>query len=141
MADLEGVSQGGNLSLEKWVQEKKITVNLYNHLTSVEPPYNVELLLLLSQSDVKQLKHDFNNVNFTEILQLINVLKQLPQSQIYHDIMNRNKNEQECDRNILLINNTFDTMVQLLNDTKLSLIDQIKLNHLKREKLLQFKSI
>ena len=176
MAQLEGMSERGCLSLEKWVQEKKITVNLYNHLTSVEPPYTVELLLLMSQSDVKQLKHDFNNVNFTEILQLINILNQLPQSQINHDIMNQNnktkivystpqqhsstgefitklsnklhnakttmnKNEQACDRNMLLINNTFDTMIQFLHDTKLSLIKQIKHNHLKQgEKLLQQES-
>ena len=78
-------------SLEQWVQEKKISQNLYNHLTNVKPAYTVELLSIMSQSDVKGLRNDFKNVNFSEILQLINVLKKLPQSQIYHDMMNQQR--------------------------------------------------
>ena len=46
----------------------------------------MELLLLMSNSDVKGLKNEFaNKVNLSELLQLINLLKQIPQSQIYQD--------------------------------------------------------
>ena len=164
MAQLEGgTSDSGCPSLESWVQEKKITQNLYNHLTSVEPAYTVELLLIMSQADVKGLRNDFKNVNLPEILQLINLLKKMPQSQIYQDMINQqqqkvviyltpeqhttinklktnltnisekmhnakqmvNKNKQQRDTNILLINNTFDELIKLLNAKKLSLIEQV----------------
>ena len=84
MAQLEGdpstssvYDADGLPTLEKWLDEKKITLNLYNNLTKDDPSYNVELLVLMPQNHLFNLKNDFPNVQMTEILQLINLLKKI----------------------------------------------------------------
>ena len=159
-AQLEGSTDSGMPTLEQWLQEKKITQNLYNNLTKDDPSYTIELLLLMSQNDIKNLKEEFVNVRMPEILQLINLLKKMPDSQIYqdfhkekqviyltpkqHETINQLKhnltnistkmentrksieaNTRECDLNTRLINDTFDKIIQSLNNQKLRLIRKI----------------
>ena len=86
MSQLEGFVDSGLPTLAQWVKEKKITQNLYNNLTKDDPPYTVELLLLMPQNHLMNLKSDLgSNVRMPEILQLINLLKKIPQSQVYQD--------------------------------------------------------
>ena len=93
-------------TLKQWFSEKKITLNVYQALTADEPCYNMNLLLLMSQDDIKSLKNDHPHLKFPEILQLINVLKNLPQSQIYSDtIANKFSNH----KNNINNNNTHNT--------------------------------
>ena len=150
MAQLEGLPESGHdlPTLEHWLNDKKITQNLYNALTREEPSYTVELLLFMSQNDIKNLKQDLGNVRMPEVLQLIKLLKNIPQSQVYqdfhkekqviyltpkqHETINKlkqdltnisikmestknsiKKNKQECDTNIILINNTFDQLIEI----------------------------
>lgn len=76
-------------TLELWLKQEKITQNLYSKLTSQEPKYTVELLLFMSQNDVKELKKDITGIKMQEILQLISEIAKIPQSQIHRE-MNTN---------------------------------------------------
>ena len=65
-------------TLKQWLQQNKITRNLYNKLTNENPAYNVELLLLMSRNDLKELKNELGGIKTSEILQLINLISKIP---------------------------------------------------------------
>lgn len=75
-------------TIEQWVQQGKITENLYNNLHNGDPKWTVELLLLMTQNDIKDLRKELTNVKIVEIFQLINLLKKIPQSQIHQNLEN-----------------------------------------------------
>ena len=100
MAQLEGIADDSNEtnnealpSLEQWMKQGKITQNLYNKLSNEDPPYNVELLLLMSKNDIKDLKNELGGIKTSEILQLINLISKIPNSQVYNDLNNDNQRE------------------------------------------------
>ena len=74
-------------SLAEWAQDKKITQNLYNKLTTIQQPYNAEQLLAMPQNRIVQLHKDLKATKMVEIYQLMTLLSKIPQSNMSSNVI------------------------------------------------------
>lgn len=79
-------------TLQQLAKTRYITRNLFETLVSQEPPYTTRLLMLMSVNDIKKLMVDHQHLRKPEILQLIDVLSNLPQSQVSMELSGQVRN-------------------------------------------------